>query len=374
MVYADDYFSARDCFRRGVASLGWDLEPHPIPACGPAGEQLTVDVAVGGDRDAENSLVVSGGLHGVEGMFGSAVQCAFLDRWRTWFPVTAGVRIVFLHALNPYGFCWSRRCDEQNIDPNRNFLLEGDHYRGSHVAYRDIEHWLNPQRPRSSWDLPSLTFILALLRHRADVKAAVAGGQYDYPRGLFYGGAGAATVQKLLIANLVRWLSGSRRVLHLDFHTGLGPWATWKLLADEPLRGEQAVWLRHWFGARVVEGGAEGGIAYPTRGGIGPWCAARFPGVAYNYLCAEFGTYSPLQMLAGLRAENQAHHWGRASHLRAAKRRLKELFCPASRRWRRRVLNHGVWLLRRGVTALTSGQHLSSKRELLLREWQWLGS
>ena len=35
-------------------------------------------------------------------------------------------------------------------------------------------------------------------------------------------------------------------------------------------------------------------------------------GLAPDYLFAyaEFGTNGPLQMLAGLRAENQAHHWG----------------------------------------------------------------
>ena len=31
---------------------------------------------------------------------------------------------------------------------------------------------------------------------------------------------------------------------------------------------------------------------------------------SYFYLCAEFGTYPPVRMLAGLRAENQAQFWG----------------------------------------------------------------
>ena len=39
-------------------------------------------------------------------------------------------------------------------------------------------------------------------------------------------------MQQLLQENLPRWLSGSRRVVHLDFHTGLGPKGEYKLLID----------------------------------------------------------------------------------------------------------------------------------------------
>src|SRR6202012_5650606 len=32
-----------------------------------------------------------------------------------------GTKIVILHALNPYGFSWDRRVNEDNADINRNF-------------------------------------------------------------------------------------------------------------------------------------------------------------------------------------------------------------------------------------------------------------
>ena len=56
----------------------------------------------------------------------------------------------------------------------------------------------------------------------------------------------------------------------------------------------------------------------------------RVANLALDYLfaCAEFGTYGPLRILAGLRAENQAHHWAppTAASTVWAKQRLKELF------------------------------------------------
>ena len=33
-----------------------------------------------------------------------------------------GLRQVFVHALNPYGFAWDRRVTEDNVDLNRNFV------------------------------------------------------------------------------------------------------------------------------------------------------------------------------------------------------------------------------------------------------------
>ena len=62
----------------------------------------------------------------MEGPFGSAVQTAAIPLWRSILASRTehvdGVRALFIHALNPYGFAWGRRTDSQNVDPNRNLL------------------------------------------------------------------------------------------------------------------------------------------------------------------------------------------------------------------------------------------------------------
>jgi hypothetical protein len=363
MTFSADYFSARERFRRAAARLGWVIETHPISARGPAGQPLSVDIARAGDDQATDTLVVSSGLHGVEGFFGSAIQCALLEQWPLHRPLPPGVRVVLLHALNPFGFCWLRRFDEQNVDPNRNFLCGADAYRGSHPAYTELEGWLNPRRRPSGWELPPLKALWAALRLPVPtLRAALAGGQYDYPHGLFYGGARPSTARRLLEAHLERWIGGSSRVLHLDLHTGLGRWATFKLLADDPLGEARTAWLGRCFGPGALEDSDAPGVAYAARGSLGSWCAARFPAVDYTYLCAEFGTYRPLEVLAGLRAENQAHHWGRPGSLRTrrAKGRLRELFCPTSPGWRRQVLRQGLTLLQTARRTLSTVETRSS--------------
>jgi hypothetical protein len=186
------------------------------------------------------------------------------------------------------------------------------------------------------------------------VRSAVAQGQYEYPRGLFFGGHEASTVRRILDENLPRWMSEARSVLHVDFHTGLGAWGTYKLLLDPEMDPARVGWVRSVFGDERVEHVDPEGISYPTRGDIGAWCRATFPGRVYDAVCAEFGTYSGLRVVSALRAENQAHHWlepGAPEVLRA-KASLKEAFVPADPSWRAGTVAQALELLGRasGVT------------------------
>ena len=101
---------------------------------------------------------------------------------------------------------------------------------------------------------------------------------------------------------------------------------------------------------------APSGVAYSARGTLGRWCAARAASRDYVYAAAEFGTYGLVAVLAGLRAENQAHHWCRPDDpaLERSKRRLVELFCPASERWRSYALAAGQHLVARALHGLST--------------------
>lgn len=351
-AFSPDYVAARSRFRDAAARAGWELEAHPVGVAGPAGDDLTVDVArtpVATDR----TLVVSSGLHGVEGFFGSAVQLALLEHWRA--NPAPPVGCVLVHGLNPAGFAHLRRFDENNVDPNRNFLLPGERYEGAPAGYAEVDALLNPERRPSRWEpfLPKAAWAIARYGLAA-LRQTVAAGQYDFPRGLFYGGAGPSRTNLILAENLGRWVGDSRAAVHLDFHTGLGPYGSCKLLIDYPLDARQRANLTDWFGAGSFEECSSSTIAYDTRGGFGPWCVSRRLAADYYYACAEFGTYGPVRMLAGLRAENQAHHWGSpaAGSTARAKARLKELFCPAAESWRSAVVARGLKLVEQAVAGL----------------------
>src|SRR5439155_17587784 len=135
---------------------------------------------------------------------------------------------------------------------------------------------------------------------------------YDFPQGLFYGGDRPSSTSTVLAAHLDRWLGNSRRVVHLDFHTGLGAWATCKLLIDYPLSETHRQRLSRWFGPESFEANDPKKTAFAVRGSFGQWCVSRNQGRDYLYAAAEFGTYKPTQALGGLRAANQACQGGRA--------------------------------------------------------------
>jgi len=356
-VFSDDYAAARERFRRAVEHAPWELESFLIAPLGPKGERLTIDVALAPSDDSDRCLVVSSGLHGVEGFLGSAIQLALLEQWTDRPKTRPRIRLVFLHGLNPYGFAWLRRCDEKNIDPNRNFAMEGYAYSGSPPGYAELDGLLNPKRSPSRWDGFPLNAMLAVARYGVPtLKQTVPSGQYEFPQGLFFGGTEPSCTNEIVSRHLAHLLGGCRRIVHLDIHTGLGPWATPTLLIDSPLNGRQQERPPDWFGEGACDLSDSRGIAYAVRGSLGRWCVNLDPQRHYLFATAEFGTYSPLRVLSGLRAENQAHHWGKSGDPATvrAKARLKELFCPKSNRWRQLALERGLQLVNRALSGLTS--------------------
>ena len=257
--------------------------------------------------NTQRALVVSSGIHGVEGFLGSAIQCCLLEEWAHAPPP---IRCVLLHALNPFGFAWRRRVNETNVDLNRNLLLEGEPFSGSPSVYAELDGLLNPKRGPSRWKPLTPQLLAALARYGMPrLKQALATGQYDYPLGLFYGGDRPSRTSEILSTHFDRWLGSAGQVMHLDFHTGLGDWATFKLLVDQRLSTAQSKRLSDWFGSGSFEVVSAEGVAYTARGTLGQWCVAHNPTRDYVYAAAEFGTYRLVQVLAGLREENQAHHW-----------------------------------------------------------------
>lgn len=356
-AYSTGYLEARSRFREAAKKIGCQLEAHPIAAQDPQGSQLTIDVARFGDPDATRALILSSGLHGIEGFFGSAVQLTLLHRWSNSALRTHNILFIFIHAINPYGFATLRRCNENNVDLNRNFLLEGERYEGSPKEYCQLNALLNPQKPPSRFE--NLLFFVKAYREilrfgLPTVKQAIASGQYDFPAGLFYGGKRPTQSNEIIHANLRRWTEGTRHALHLDFHTGLGEWSTYRLFLDYPETRKKIGWLKTNLGNHVVERDDSPRIDYNARGSFGRSCRERLPNCHYTYLCAEFGTYANIRVLAGLRAENQAHHWGtsKVSAVESTKRNLQELFCPRSRRWRQHTLAQATELVDRAIVAI----------------------
>ena len=363
VFFSPNYETARRRFLSAAEKARLHVETCNLAAAGPNGIDLSIDTVIAGNANARQALIVSSGLHGVEGFLGSAIQVAVLEQELAKIPAVP-LKLILIHALNPFGFAWCRRVNEDNIDPNRNFLLPGEIYKGTPTAYQNLDTFLNPKRPPSRLDKPLFSTKPPgrFRRHGMPaLRQAVAGGQYDFPQGLFFGGHERIELVHILDRHLPQWLDNVSSVLHLDFHTGLGRWATYKLLLDSEVTTSHTAWLTTHFDPPgiedLIENTATRNVAYQTHGSLGKWCQARMAHCDYLFLGAEFGTYSAVRVLAGLRAENQAYHWGQpqARSTARAKQQLQELFFPASSTWQQRTLAQGINLVMKAIRSTHNG-------------------
>jgi hypothetical protein len=355
--FSPDYQTARRRFRSAAAEANALLEHHGIIIPGQDGDdELSTDVAFIGSESPEWTLMVTSGLHGVEGFFGSAIQLALLAQFGSGRALPSNGRIVLVHAINPYGFHFLRRTNEENIDLNRNFLLSDQVYAGLSAGYDRLNQFLNPQSPPLLLEPLWLKALALIIRvGKPTLKVGILSGQYDYPKGLFFGGPKAARSTCIIQTCVRRWLAGAQNVVHIDFHTGLGAFGTYKLLL--PVDTSDVGWYQTWFGYQSVEETVEeNGTVYRSTGSMGRWLNRHLSDLDYRYFNAEFGTYPPLRTLGALRNENCAHFHappGSAAYKRA-KAKIKECFCPASKKWRISALRQGLGLVDRSIEALCS--------------------
>ncbi|EAQ77543.1 M14 family metallopeptidase [Blastopirellula marina] len=338
-----DYDQSRAEFLAVGKELGGAWESHAIESLEPQSDPLSIDLLTLGDPQAPHCLVLSSGLHGLEAPLGAAIQLRWMRRLlREGVP--SNLRIVVAHALNPYGYVDQRRSDAQNLDLNRAFLRRGEEHRGAPPLYEVLDPLLNPEVPPGGFDCFRFRAAATLARYgMKQVKQAIAGGQYEFPRGLFYGGKGPSEAQQILAPHWKAWLGASRRVIHLDFHTGLGRWGELTLLAHPQLDSPWQQQAAHALGGSAVDRMRKAAGAYEARGDFGLWCAEQAGAIDYAYYCAEFGTYSAVRVLQALRRENQAHFWGdRASPaFHRAKQSAADAFCPKSTVWREQSVMRG---------------------------------
>jgi len=179
IAYPANYDDARDAFRRAAQNLDAEIEKHLVLSGVEYGGDLTIDVALVGVANPAWSLIVSSGLHGVEGFFGSAIQSAYMRQVRRQDIINSKGQLVLIHAINPFGFYALRRVNEENIDLNRNFLASGESYSGTSQLYRDLDSFLNPASPPRQFDGYLLKALWYICRFGySQLKQIVAEGQY----------------------------------------------------------------------------------------------------------------------------------------------------------------------------------------------------
>ncbi len=338
--FSENYSLARKRFIDAGTLAGANMSRFVLEDVGPSGELLSVDIAWLGNLAPKRVLLHTSGLHGVEGFAGSAIQLKLLENAPRPPEDSA---IIFMHILNPYGMAWLRRYNESNVDLNRNFRFREEAWQVQSDVYQQIHSFLNPESEKL-FDSFLLQAAGALTAHKySTLKQAIAEGQNQFPKGLFYAGKHLEKLPVLYGAWLAESFSLTQHLFVIDVHTGLGSRCQESLV--HKVRATDSARLSKMLGKSLQQDFVkESGGNTEFRGGHNHLYKQVLPHVEIDFVTQEFGTYPNLFVLQALRDENRYHHYYDKQPNHETKRRLKEAFSPAHLEWSHSVVDNGTAL------------------------------
>lgn len=352
--FSQTYTESRHKFRGLLSEVArpWPQAAlHALPV-GPECEGLTVDVITAPPPgDKKHLLILTCGLHGIEGYAGAAVLQYFCQRFLPYLhPMNTGLLLV--HALNPWGMHHRRRTNENNVDLNRNFLPDWKALdpKSFNPAYTKIDPFLNPPSPLGR--AAALAFypqaagkLLSMGMDR--FKAAALLGQYRYARGVYYGGREEQVSTTLMQDLFNQEAPLYKNILLLDMHTGYGPRYQMTLTCS-PLETMSSTKLKQAFDyPQIAKTNPQ--EFYGIQGDMVDYFYRHmqqcWPEIAFFAAALEFGTLGD-SLTAGMKSiraiinENRVYHWGAPSPAQAkeARRQFSELFIPQEEGWRKKAL------------------------------------
>jgi hypothetical protein len=355
--FSQTYAEARAKFLAACEVAALDVHSHLHPLLGRDGEALAMDVALDGPVDASRLLLVSSACHGVEGYCGSGVQIALLgDATFRAAARKAGAAVLYVHALNPYGFSWWRRTTHENCDLNRNFH-DFSQPLPRNPGYEALAGLIVPH----DWP-PSDAVRAGIERYvaahgMAALQAAISGGQHSHPEGVFYGGVNPTWSNVTLRHVLREQARRAQRLGWIDLHTGLGPSGHGERIfacRDDAsaLARAQAWWGQ---GGNKVTSTYDGSSTSAPLTGL-MWLTAdeECPQAEYTGIALEYGTLPLMDVMDALRADQWLENHPETDDATriAIKRQMRDAFYTDTDVWKRQVLAQAVETAHQGLIGL----------------------
>ena len=342
--FSQTYKEARGKFLGAAEAAKLSVHSHQHPMLGRDGELLAVDVVRDGPLDAASLLVVSSACHGVEGFCGSGVQSTLLHD-RAWREACADARVavLYIHALNPYGFSWWRRTTQENVDLNRNFHDFGQPL-PHNPAYDALAHAIVPASWPPSEDNDAVLHAYGATHGMAKLQEAISGGQYGHPEGIFYGGHSPTWSHATLRHVLQQHATRCARLGWIDLHTGLGPSGLGERIfacRDDAVALNRA---RAWWGDEVTSIYDGSSTSAPLQGLM--WLAAyqEAPQAEYTGIALEYGTLPIMEMIRALRADQwlENHPDATAALHQQIKQQTRDAFYTDTDVWKQQIIDQAL--------------------------------
>ncbi|PFG11976.1 M14 family metallopeptidase [Bacillus sp. es.036] len=295
-------------------------------------------------------LFFTTGEHGIEGYAGAAVIQLFVENYLDQIDASK-TGICLIHAINPWGMRHFRRVTENNVDLNRNYFYDENSIR------RDVN---KNYAKESDLFLPDGKITdLKEERHKlyaqlmkglakegyAGLKKAKGMGQFEFDRGVYYGGSTAEESAVFLKSIQEKLLGTYPSVIHMDWHTALGPTNEITMVISEN-DGRSIDELKEAYQLKNVETYTPEKVKGDSTNHFYKLKKEAYPETYLLSALFEFGTFgtdkqAELREFMTIILENHLYHEGAESvdDIQWILGEFEAMFYPNDEEWKKSVLN-----------------------------------
>ena len=358
--FQDSYDDCRKAFILQAEDLKEEFDSveifsRDLPS--PEDNNLTIDFCyIPAQQENSKLLILTSGAHGVEGYVGSAVQQMVMNEILNQEMLNE-VGILFVHGMNPYGFKYTRRVTENNIDFNRNCDTDKALFSSENNGYNDLYEMLNPEGKVNTGSLKNSFFMMVainklLQESMASLRQAILQGQYEHPKGLYFGGDDFEP-QLAILGNVFQEKAENyETVFNIDLHTGYGERGTLHLFPNPIDDAKVKSALETVFSGQTIDWGDSGDF-YTINGSFTDYIGELVSGKYYLPMVFEYGTLNSSTTVGSVKSlhnmilENQGAQFGYKSEKDSIKVKttLMEMYNPSSEKWRSKVMNDSKEML-----------------------------
>ena len=348
--FSEDYRESRAKFIKALEGKG-ELHSVKHPEKGPDGGDLYIDFGVLGPDDADGALVLISGTHGPELFSGSGPQAALLNSGL--IDDYKDIKVILVHAHNPYGCAWLRRTDHNNIDLNRNYYDASKPFTPN-PGYDRLRPVIVPE----VWDGAEVGAGMKAYEEehgKIGLLGAMVTGQRHDPDGMFYGGTEPAWSRQQIEETLPKLTANQKTISVIDFHTGLGPYGVpYMVHGYEPGTPEFIAFKEAYEGeVRSTADPADIDEDMPgsPEGPIVLGVSAMMPDKQSYAVVIEYGTVPPEVVFPTLLKDNWIHlHATPGSKAwNDHKQKVREVFYPLEPEWKQMIWEKAVWAIERSA-------------------------
>jgi hypothetical protein len=305
-------------------------------------------IAILVNPNSNHWVIHTSGIHGVEGYTGSAIQSSILNKLDSNIDNVPNIMLV--HAMNPSGMKTMQRVNHNNVDLNRNNILNND-FMSDSMVFKDrwLDALINPKSTFEYYMFP-IFLVYALLMYGLKVSVQlVVTGQYQNKSAMSYGGTEHEAEIKDFYKEVATFFNEKSTISHIDLHTGFGKYMNEYLMVDT--RKEQDYFERFFWNCnyyinseypeyKLMKGGFIRGFTELLE------LYGNIKIESYHGIVQEFGTvnFSGIPIFMKMRHANYIKHRYPNNDALVAKSRkdMYTIFNPPSIEFQEQCISSGV--------------------------------